>query len=112
MIISYLSGVITTSRENPRIALSTLLTRTPSPSSLPFFDSSEARERAACAGGSDPRLRQSTLPQRRPPRPGATRGVEDPDARYLHVHEDGAIDEEQVRSWVRQAAAQPGWAGF
>jgi hypothetical protein len=21
-------------------------------------------------------------------------------------------DEEQVRSWVRQAAAQPGWAGF
>ena len=33
----------------------------------------------------------------------------DPDARYLHVHEDGAIDEEKVRSWVRQAAAQPGW---
>ena len=36
----------------------------------------------------------------------------DPDARYLHVHEDGAFDEEHVRSWIRQAAAQPGSAGF
>ena len=34
------------------------------------------------------------------------------DARYFHIYEDGHIDEEQVASWVRQAAALPGWQGF
>ena len=36
----------------------------------------------------------------------------DPDARYLHIYEDGQIDEEQVASWLRQAAAIGGWRGF
>ena len=36
----------------------------------------------------------------------------DKDARYLHVYEDGEIDEEQVASWLRQAAAIGGWHGF
>ena len=36
----------------------------------------------------------------------------DKDTRYYHVYEDGRIDEELVASWVRQAAALPGWDGF
>ena len=36
----------------------------------------------------------------------------DKDARYYHVYEDGHIDEELFGSWVRQAAAIPGWPGF
>ena len=36
----------------------------------------------------------------------------DPDARYYHVFENGAIDEERFTDWVRQAAAIPGWDGF
>ena len=36
----------------------------------------------------------------------------DKDTRYYHIHEDGAIDEELVENWVRQAAAIPGWKGF
>jgi hypothetical protein len=36
----------------------------------------------------------------------------DPNTRYFHVYEDGAIDEELVGSWVRQAAGMPGWKGF
>ena len=39
-------------------------------------------------------------------------GSKDPDARYLHVPEDGTLDEERVLDWVRQAARLPGWAGF
>jgi hypothetical protein len=39
-------------------------------------------------------------------------GSKDPDTRYLHVHEDGAIDEAQFVAWVRQAARLPGWDGF
>lgn len=33
----------------------------------------------------------------------------DPDARYLHIHEGEALDEAQFVSWVKQAAALPGW---
>jgi hypothetical protein len=33
----------------------------------------------------------------------------DPDTRYLDIHEDDEIDDEQFASWVRQAAAIPGW---
>lgn len=36
-------------------------------------------------------------------------GSKDPDARYFHIHEDEAIDEAQLVSWIRQAAAIPGW---
>jgi len=32
----------------------------------------------------------------------------DPNARYLHIHEDRDVDEAQLTSWIRQAAAQPG----
>ncbi|MCW3847324.1 DUF1801 domain-containing protein [Sphingomonas sp. LB-2] len=32
-----------------------------------------------------------------------------PDTRYLHIHEGDAPDEAQVASWIRQAAAIPGW---
>src|SRR3989344_4850131 len=36
-------------------------------------------------------------------------GSKDPDARYFHIHEDEAIDEALLVSWIRQAAALPGW---
>jgi hypothetical protein len=36
----------------------------------------------------------------------------DPDTRYLHIREDGVEDEAQLRDWIRQAAAAPGWDGF
>lgn len=42
-----------------------------------------------------------------PPEPS-----KDPGTRYLHVREDGEIDEEQVTAWLHQAATQPGWHGF
>ncbi|ALC13300.1 DUF1801 domain-containing protein [Sphingopyxis sp. 113P3] len=42
----------------------------------------------------------------RPPPPV---GSKDPDARYFHIHEDEEIDEAQVKSWLKQAAAIPGW---
>lgn len=32
----------------------------------------------------------------------------DPKTRYVHVHEDEAIDEDRFASWVRQASALPG----
>ena len=31
------------------------------------------------------------------------------DVRYLDIHEDDQLDEAQMASWVRQAAALPGW---
>ena len=36
------------------------------------------------------------------PRPGY-------DVRYLDIHEDDQLDEAQTTSWIRQAAALPGW---
>ena len=36
----------------------------------------------------------------------------DRDTRYYHIYEDSAIDEKLVASWIRQAAAIPGWRGF
>jgi hypothetical protein len=41
----------------------------------------------------------------RPPPPGASKH---PEVRYLDIHE-GALDEQQLASWVKQAAAIPGW---
>lgn len=42
-------------------------------------------------------------------RPVPPVGSKDPKVRYFHIHEDGQIDEALVESWVRQAAALPGW---
>jgi len=36
-------------------------------------------------------------------------GSKDKNARYLHIEEGEPLDEAQVASWVRQAAALPGW---
>ena len=33
----------------------------------------------------------------------------DPNARYLDIHEHDELDEAQLRAWVSQAAANPGW---
>ena len=35
----------------------------------------------------------------------------DPDSRWIDIYED-ELDEEQMATWVRQAAAIPGWHGF
>ncbi len=32
-----------------------------------------------------------------------------PEVRYIDIHEDDELDEAQLESWVRQAAALPGW---
>jgi hypothetical protein len=42
----------------------------------------------------------------RPPPPV---GSKDPNARYVHIHEDEQVDTAQLRSWIVQAAALPGW---
>jgi len=42
-----------------------------------------------------------------PPEPS-----KDPGTRYVHIQEDGEIDEEQMRDWIRKAVALPGWDGF
>lgn len=36
----------------------------------------------------------------------------DPDARYVHIGEDDAIDEGLFGSWMTQASSIPGWDGF
>lgn len=36
----------------------------------------------------------------------------DPTTRYLHIPEDGVIDETQFVAWVQRAAVLPGWDGF
>jgi hypothetical protein len=38
--------------------------------------------------------------------PGASKHK---DVRYLDIHEDDELDEAQLASWVKQAAALPGW---
>jgi hypothetical protein len=42
----------------------------------------------------------------RPPPPEASK---DEGVRYFHVHEDDEIDEDQLTTWMRQAAELPGW---
>jgi hypothetical protein len=32
--------------------------------------------------------------------------------RYFHIHENDKLDEQQLKSWIKQAAKQPGWQGF
>lgn len=34
----------------------------------------------------------------------------DPEARYFHIYEDEAPDAALMASWIRQAAALPGWS--
>ena len=36
-------------------------------------------------------------------------GSKDPNTRYLHIHEDEAVDEKQLVGWIKQAASLPGW---
>lgn len=42
-----------------------------------------------------------------PPEPS-----KDPSTRYLHIDERGVINETQLRNWIGQASALPGWDGF
>ena len=42
----------------------------------------------------------------RPVPPGASKHE---DVRYLDIHEDDELDEARMASWVKQAAALPGW---
>jgi len=44
----------------------------------------------------------------RPLPPGASKQK---DIRYIDIHEDDELDEVQMASWVKQAAALPGWFG-
>lgn len=44
-----------------------------------------------------------------PPPPESSK---DASTRYLHIFEHGIDDEAQLRDWVTQAAALPGWDGF
>ncbi len=43
----------------------------------------------------------------RPVPPGGT--VRSKDARWIDIYEDDPLDEAQMTSWVKQAAALPGW---
>jgi hypothetical protein len=42
----------------------------------------------------------------RPLPPGESKTEE---TRYLDIHEDGTLEEAQLATWIRQAAALPGW---
>jgi hypothetical protein len=42
----------------------------------------------------------------RPMPPGASKHA---DVRYLDIRDDGEVDEKLLASWIRQAAAVPGW---
>ena len=42
----------------------------------------------------------------RPAPPGPSK---DKEVRYLDIHEDDQVDEAQLTTWIRQAAALPGW---
>src|SRR5438477_65904 len=44
----------------------------------------------------------------RPVPPGKSKHKE---VRYLDIHEDDQLDEEEMASWIRQAAIIPGWSG-
>ncbi len=44
----------------------------------------------------------------RPVPPGESKLKE---VRYLDIHEDDQLDEEQLATWIRQAASIPGWDG-
>lgn len=37
-------------------------------------------------------------------------GSKDPNARYLHIHEDDELDEAQLTRWIKQASRLEGWS--
>lgn len=41
----------------------------------------------------------------------APSGGKSKDARWIDIHEGEALDEAQIKKWVKQAAALPGWGG-
>jgi len=41
--------------------------------------------------------------------PAPPEASKSPEVRYLHIHEDEAIDAAQLTAWIEQAAALPGW---
>lgn len=43
-----------------------------------------------------------------PPPPGESKQKQ---VRYLDIHQDDQLDEKQLASWLKQAAAIPGWLG-
>lgn len=40
--------------------------------------------------------------------PVPPKGSEHPEVRYLDIHEEDELDEDQLRSWIQQASALPG----
>lgn len=40
--------------------------------------------------------------------PVPPKGSKHPEVRYLDIHEDDALDEDQLRSWIEQASSLPG----
>lgn len=44
-------------------------------------------------------------------RPAPLGASKQSEVRYLDIHEDDRLDEKQCASWIRQAAAIPGWDG-
>lgn len=44
-------------------------------------------------------------------RPVPPVGSKSGDTRYLHIHDDEALDEPQFAAWVQQASSLPGWSG-
>lgn len=39
-------------------------------------------------------------------------GSKDPDARYVHLHEDDELDEVLLTRWLQQSSSLPAWKGF
>lgn len=39
-------------------------------------------------------------------------GSKDPNARFVHIGEGWDVEDDQLASWIEQAAAIPGWDGF
>ena len=54
-------------------------------------------------------VRQGGLLPRHVAATGPARRVQAKEARYLDIHEDDQLDEAQMATWVKQAAALPGW---
>ena len=54
-------------------------------------------------------LRQSGLLPRHVPASSPPGDSKHKEVRYLDIHEDDRLDEEQVTGWIRQASKLPGW---
>ena len=64
---------------------------------------SEAKPVKVLSGGNPQIFRGTSL---RPVPPGASKGK---DTRYIDIREGDKLDEAQMATWVKQAAALPGW---